>query len=552
MASPRITYDEEVNLLLDASIAISSALNVDRITQILCEKISTSRNVSYCRVAMLGSCGSILEVKAGQPTRKSRGCHQEIGGSIHLLRAPLHAKVLKTREPMVLRKNGQLLGSDFHAEWNWAFTPDTESALILPLVSNDQAMGVLTLGEMRSWKRAPFSAKKISFYQALANQAAVAIHNAMLFEKTERQVRELSAMHDMSLSFTSTLDYQEVINVVAYRVGTLIGAQFASVLLPDKQNRYLKIVASHNLSREYVSSVNNDRPIPVGCGPIGRVFTSGEPYKIDNVYADPEYRPWMPIAEIQEYSSLIALPLLAKGQSIGVICIYFTDPCQLKPDEIDLLGTAANEVAIAIENARIYENLQEAFLGIIRSLTESMGAKDAYTRGHLERVSLYAEAVARDLGITGDELQAIRYAAYLHDVGKIGIPDSILTKNGKLTASEFQVIQKHPLMSEQILKPVDFPFPVHAIVRHHHERFDGKGYPDNLAREEIPLGARILLVADAFEAMTSDRSYRKALPASKALEELEKNRHTQFDARVVDVFVKIIAARSVPPLRLSA
>lgn len=551
MAS-RSTRDEEVNLLLDASMAISSALNVDKITQILCEKISSSRNVSYCRVAILGSCGSTLEIKAARSTREQGECRCGTGEPIHLLRAPHHAQVLKTREPLVLRKNGHLSEESSKGEWEWALTPDTESVLLLPLVSKDETMGVVTLGEMRSWERAPFSAKKISFYQALVNQAAVAIHNAMLYEKTERQVRELSAMHDMSLQFTSTLNYQEVLNVVAHRVVSLIGAQFASVLLPDEENRHLRIVASHNLTPDYINSINNERRIPVGGGPIGRVFTSGKPYTVDNVFSDPDYLPWMPIAEIQEYSSLIALPLLAKGQSIGVICIYFADSCLLKPDEIDLLGTAANEAAIAIENARIYENLQEAFLGIIRSLTESMDAKDSYTRGHLERVSLYAEAIARHLGIDGDELQAIRYAAYLHDVGKIGIPDSILTKNGKLTAPEYQLISKHSLMGERILKPVNFPFPVHAIVRHHHERYDGRGYPDNLARQEIPLGARILFVADAFEAMTSDRPYRKALSIARALEELVDNKHTQFDPRVVDVFVEIITAESFPQLKLSA
>ena len=250
------------------------------------------------------------------------------------------------------------------------------------------------------------------------------------------------------------------------------------------------------------------------------------------------------LAAVQGYSSLVALPLLAKGQSIGVICIYFKEPRSLKDYEMNLLATAANEAAIAIENARIYDNLQDAFVGTIRSLAETIDAKDTYTRGHSERVSLYSEAIARGLGLKGKELQTIRYAGYLHDVGKIGIPDAILSKPGKLTVEEFRIIQKHPVISEKILSPVKFPFPVQSIVRHHHERFDGKGYPDSHAAEEIPLGARILFVADAYEAMTSDRPYRKALSTEMALGELERNKNTQFDPRIVEVFAGIIRSES--------
>ena len=154
-----------------------------------------------------------------------------------------------------------------------------QSALLLPLISKDEAIGVVTLGEVRQWKRTPFSAKKIEFYQTLMNQAAVAIENAELYEKTERHVQELSAMHNISQAFTSTLDYQEVVSVVAQRVGNLIGAHFASVLLPDEDGRHLSIVASYNLSAEYVWTINRKRRIPIGFGPIGRAFTESRPIR---------------------------------------------------------------------------------------------------------------------------------------------------------------------------------------------------------------------------------------------------------------------------------
>lgn len=540
MASSLTSRDEEVRLLLDASIAVSSALHVDKILQILCDRIAASRKVTYCRISLLDPHSNTLVVKASSPTRDLPEWDLGIGDELDLGRARHHAEVLKAVEPVVLRKNGELSTAGSETEWEWALTPDTESALLLPLISKNQAIGVVTLGEVRRWERTPFSSKKIEFYQTLMNQAAVAIENAQLYEKTEWHVSELSAMHNISQAFTSTLDYQEVISVVAQRVGNPIGAQFASVLLPDDDGKHLNIVASYNLSAEYVWTINKKRRIPVGVGPLGKAFTERRPFTVANVLQDQGYEFWKHVASVQGYSSLIALPLLAKGQSIGIICIYFAEPREFKQDEIELLATASNEAAIAIDNARIYENLQDAFVGTIRSLAETIDAKDTYTRGHSERVSLYAEAIARGLGLDGDELQTIRYAGYLHDVGKIGIPDAILSKPGKLTVEEFGIIKKHPVLSERILKPVNFPFPVQSIVRHHHERYDGKGYPDHLAGEEIPLGARILFVADAFEAMTSDRPYRKALSNKMALDELERNKGTQFDARIVKVFARIL------------
>ena len=534
------TRDEEVGLLFETAAAVSSTLHVDRILQTLCDKIASSQKVSYCRIAMLDRSGCSLTVKAASPTRKMRW-NYGLGEKIGLQEAPHHCAVLETGKPVILRRNTpfSLPGAD---EKEWALTQDTRAAVLLPLKSKQEVIGVVILGEVRSWERTPISEKKIELYQTLLDQAAVAIDNARLYEKTEWHVQELSALHNMSQAFTSTLNYQDVIGVVAMRVGNLIEAQFASVLLPDAGGRFLNIVASYNLSAEYIWAVNKKQRVPVNKGPLGDAFSQQRPVFVENVLSDPGYEPWKHMASVQGYSSLIALPLMAKDESIGVICIYFAEPRLLNPDEIELLSTAANEAAIAIENSRIFNNLQEAFVGTIRSLAETIDAKDTYTRGHSEKVSLYGEAIARSLGLNSEEVVTIRYAGYLHDVGKIGIPDEILRKPGKLSLEEFKVIKKHPVLSERILKPVGFPFPVQPIVRHHHERYDGRGYPDGLAAEEIPLGARILFVADAYEAMTSDRPYRKALSVQRALNELMNNKGAQFDPKVVDAFINVITA----------
>ncbi len=534
------TRDEEVGLLFETAAAVSSTLKVDRILQTLCDKIASSQRVSYCRIAMLDQHGCSLTVKAASPTRKIKW-NYGLGEKIGLQEAPHHCSVLETGKPVILRKYtpSSIPSAD---EKEWALTQDTRAAVLLPLKSKQEIVGVVILGEVESCERTPLSEKKIELYQTLLDQAAVTIDNARLYEKTEWHVQELSALHNMSQAFTSTLNYQDVIRVVAMRVGSLIEAQFASVLLPDAGGRFLSIVASFNLSAEYIWAVNKKQRIPLNKGPIGDAFSQQRPVFVENVLSDPGYEPWKHMASVQGYSSLVALPLMAKDESIGVICIYFAEPRLLNSDEIELLTTAANEAAIAIENSRIFNDLQEAFVGTIRSLAETIDAKDTYTRGHSEKVSLYGEAIARSLGLSSEEVVTIRYAGYLHDVGKIGIPDEILRKPGKLSLEEFHIIKKHPVLSERILKPVGIPFPIQPIVRHHHERYDGRGYPDGLVAEEIPLGARILFVADAYEAMTSDRPYRKALSVQRALSELVNNKGAQFDPKVVDAFINVITA----------
>ena len=186
------------------------------------------------------------------------------------------------------------------------------------------------------------------------------------------------------------------------------------------------------------------------------------------------------------------------------------------------------------------EQIRKSFLNSITSLVFALEARDQYTSGHSQRVSKIALSISRGLGMTPDEKEQIELAGLLHDVGKIGIKESVLLKQGKLTDEEYYHITEHSVIGERILRPVIEDEEILRIVRHHHEQFDGKGYPDGLAGEQIPPGARILAIADTFDAMTSDRPYRKALPTEIALEELERQKNKQFDPAVFEAFNTIM------------
>jgi putative nucleotidyltransferase with HDIG domain len=224
-----------------------------------------------------------------------------------------------------------------------------------------------------------------------------------------------------------------------------------------------------------------------------------------------------------------------------VICLEKNLEIQdcFEKSDLELLVTLANSAAIAIDNANLYKDLLNIYFETIQSLAAAIEAKDAYTHGHSRRVTDFAMATAKKMGCDEITLKTIWHSALLHDIGKIGINESILLKPGKLTNDEFAHIQSHPILGSKILESIDFLANVRAQLKYHHERWDGKGYPDKLKGTAIPFGARIIAVADTFDAMTSTRPYRKALSLAEAKNEIIRCSGSQFDPSVVEAFLKI-------------
>ena len=239
--------------------------------------------------------------------------------------------------------------------------------------------------------------------------------------------------------------------------------------------------------------------------------------------------------------SELVVPLWSGGELWGVINIEELEPDAFDEDDARLVETVADQAGAALRSASLYEQLERAYLGTAEALVAALEAKDAYTAEHARSIAEQAEAVGRRLGMADAELRDLRFAAVFHDIGKIAIPEAILTKPGPLTPEERTIMERHTVIGEQILAPVEFLAEVRRLVRHEHERWDGAGYPDGLAGDVIPLGSRIILACDALHAMTSDRPYRKALPFEVAIEELRANAGTQFDPQVVQVLLDVVA-----------
>ncbi len=252
--------------------------------------------------------------------------------------------------------------------------------------------------------------------------------------------------------------------------------------------------------------------------------------------------------------SLVSAPLRARGRLIGAVHVLDKQGADgFNTEDQALLQTIASHIGVAIENSRLYQEerqtaehlavtldeLEDTYDATLAALSGALDLRDNETEGHARRVTQYALRIAGECGIAGDELVAIERGALLHDIGKIGVPDSILLKPGKLTDEEWIVMRSHPLLGWQMIRNIRFLEEAAPIVLHHHERFDGGGYPHGLAGEQIPLGARIFAISDTFDAMTSDRPYRRALPYPIAAAEISRCAGTQFDPVVVECFLAV-------------
>ena len=366
----------------------------------------------------------------------------------------------------------------------------------------------------------------------------------------EREHRErLDLMLDISRTVSSSLKIDHVLQVLAVRIAEAVGSTYCRICLLDEDGQNLNVIAAYPARKmQWDSAVGNSMPLSE-LPDHRRAIESQEAAVVGGRRGG---QSMTPLQEKLMYNvnSLLLYPLVVGGQSVGVVAIGEQRSWNRSPldhEKADLCQTIVNQGAVAVGHALTHEALEEAFTGTIRSLAEAIDAKDPSTRGHSDWVSKYAVMLGRQMALDNGSLDVLKYAGYLHDIGKIGIPDTLLGKAGQLSAGEWKLMKKHPIVSAKILEPVRISPAVKAAVRHHHERYDGKGYPYGLAGEAIPLEARIMAVADSYEAMTSDRPYRKALSDEQAAAELKRCAGTQFDPVCVDAFLRAMG-RKVTPL----
>ena len=351
-----------------------------------------------------------------------------------------------------------------------------------------------------------------------------------------RAVERLSTIYKIGLAINSTMDIDRLFNLVVRTTMTTLKANFGYIILYDAENNCLNVtnlIGSGKLLAPKTAIPMRDSSVSTW------VIRNRQPILIADINETPQFDRFSDLG--YERKSLICAPLMVKDEIIGTISVVNkTDDSQFNSDEMEMLSTIAAQAAISIKNATLYEEQQQTYLNTIQALVSAIEASDSYTRGHSERVTRYSLEIGRRLNLPEDRMQILERAAILHDIGKIGIDLSLLHKEGKLTPQDIRDLQQHPSIGMHILEPIEFLHDVRVCIGQHHERFDGMGYPNRIRKDEQLLESRILAIADAFDAMTSDRPYRKALSLDMAVAELHDNAGSQFDPEIVTIFSQVI------------
>jgi HD-GYP domain-containing protein (c-di-GMP phosphodiesterase class II) len=365
------------------------------------------------------------------------------------------------------------------------------------------------------------------------------VEEAKLSTKSDKHVQKddkaaLGLLLQVSKTVGSVSRMTEMLEQTIKMTQQTLAASAASVLLfHDNEQELCFEVASGP-----VGKVLKQVRVGIDSGIAGWVARTGKPLIVNDVGRSRNFHG--DIDKITGFvtKSLVCVPLVVHRKILGVIeVLNKLDESEFNEHDLETVVSVAAVAAMAIENTRLHQTVLDAYKGTITALAAAIDAKDPYTRGHSQRVMKYSLLGSKALSLSPEEVETLEYASILHDIGKISVDAQILNKPDDLTQSEWNIIREHPALGANMLKGIPFLERTSELVLHHHERYDGKGYPDGLEGEDIPIGARIIAVADAFDTMTTDRSYRSALNVEDSISELRNCSGTQFCPVAVEAFV---------------
>jgi PAS domain S-box-containing protein len=411
-------------------------------------------------------------------------------------------------------------------------------AICIPIQSTAGPVGVLDIVVEKERQ----IVEEINLLTILSEITGNAIHRAQLYEQSQRQVRRLTSLRDIDSAIASSFDLRLTLNILMDQTVSHLNVDAVNIGLyhPELQ------------SLTYLTGVGFTIPSPtrpqvrMGEGLAGQILVKQQTCHITNLQSAPEAINEV-IVKREGFVTYIGIPLIVKGQIKGVFEVFHRSPLTPTPDWMEFLHTLAGQAAIAIDSSQLFENLQrsnqeliQAYDTTLEGWARALELRDRETEGHTRRVTELTMRLARYIGVNDNEMVSIYRGVLLHDIGKMGVPDHILKKAGKLTEEEWAEMRRHPVYAYNLLSPISFLRGVLDIPYCHHEHWDGSGYPRGLRGEQIPLAARIFSVVDNWDALLSDRPYRKAWPLEKVKTYLRESAGTLLDPRIVEIFLSMI------------
>ncbi|MFQ5593175.1 MAG: GAF domain-containing protein [Anaerolineae bacterium] len=414
------------------------------------------------------------------------------------------------------------------------------AAMYVPMVAQDQVIGLL---EVQSYQLDAYGVEHAALLGPVANQIGLSIQNARLYEQTQERLRRIAALREVDAAITASLDLRITLDILLNQLTTQLHVDAADVLLLTPHTQRLEYAAG----RGFRTAAPRHTHLRLGEGLAGRAALEQQIINIADLSQDKDAFERAPLLDGEGFISYFGVPLIAKGKIKGVLEVFHRAPLHPSEEWVDFLETLSTQAAIAIDNATLLDQLQRSNLELtlaydvtLEGWSRALELRDAETEGHTRRVTDMTLRLARAMGLNGSTLAHIRRGALLHDIGKLGIPDSVLLKPGELDDEDWDIIRLHPVYSHELLSPISYLRPALDIPYCHHERWDGTGYPRGLKGEQIPLPARIFAVVDVYDALRSDRPYRKAWPEEKVRNHILEQAGKHFDPEVVEVFMRLL------------
>jgi PAS domain S-box-containing protein len=414
------------------------------------------------------------------------------------------------------------------------------SWLGVPLMVGDSLIGALAI---QSFESNAYSKEDLRLLELLASQAAIALENSRLFEEAQRRLSRITSLREIDTAISGSIDLPTTLEVLISQLILTLEVDAACVLHYKPVLQTLDFVSGRGFQTEALRSTS----LKLGSGHAGKAALERRKIIILDLKAQDSTLFKAGQFAQEGFVSYIGIPLIAKGDVVGVLEVFHRSRLDPDPEWFYFLESLAGQAAIAIDRLNLYNDLErsnveliQAYDATIEGWARAVELRDGDTEGHSRRVVQLTLDLARKMGISGKKLADIRRGALLHDIGKMAVPDRILLKPGKLTEEEWIVMKEHPVFAYEMLSSIEYLRPALDIPYSHHERWDGSGYPRGMAGEAIPLAARIFAVVDVWDALQSDRPYRPAWSRQKALAYLEESAGTQFDPAVVKAFIKLV------------
>jgi HD-GYP domain-containing protein (c-di-GMP phosphodiesterase class II) len=410
----------------------------------------------------------------------------------------------------------------------------------IPLIKGVHLLGALMIIDTENPGR--FTPQDLETATLFGGHAALAIDNAQLYAKAHLHLKHEKALREIDLAITSNWDLDETLRVVLYQTRSRLHVDACAILRLDPATQTLHYGSGQGFRTGLIQAST----LCLGQGRAGYAVQEQRILGRAEIESPSEIPDRAGLIEAEGFAAYFIAPLIAKGELLGALEIYHRAPIVMKTEWLKFLETLAGQTAIAIDNATLFANLQrshedltEAYDTTLEGWSTALDLRDKETEGHTQRVTKMTVRLAEQMGVGPGALVHIRRGALLHDIGKMGIPDSILLKPGELTEDERALIRQHPVFAYQMLSPIEFLRPALDIPYCHHEKWDGTGYPRGLKGMQIPFAARVFPVVDVWDALVSDRPYRKGLPPSEVRQRIKADAGKHFDPNVVKSFLDL-------------